>query len=526
MLQLYNKKRNFNNTPEPAGDKQSGATAHRFVVQRHDASRLHYDFRLQMGGVLKSWAVPKGPSMNSADKRLAVQVEDHPVSYINFSGTIPEGNYGAGKVAVWDKGEYTPIDEKGNDLTEKQAAAWLKKGEFKFRVKGKKLKGEFVLVQLKKDPKNWLLIKHKDAYAVPGNYDPDKIKPIVTRNTRLAKPATVKKSKTITTPTRTSSKRKLEHYHKPMLATLAAEPFDDKEWVFEIKWDGYRAIAECGSKELKFYSRNGLSFIHKYPVITHALTTLKHEMIIDGEIVVLDEKGRPSFQLLQQYDANPANAILYYVFDLLFLNGQDVQELTLLQRKELLKKALPSGKKSLIRFCDHAMAKGKAFFKNAVKMNLEGMIAKKAASTYQEGIRTNEWLKIKNHNDREAIIAGFTAPRGSRKHFGALILAEMCGKQITYIGHTGTGFTEKTLAGLWKQLQPIVVTHSPFKEKVKVNMPVTWVKPSLVCQVKFTERTAGGMLRHPVFLGLREDKSAREVKSENETPKKIKHEKE
>ncbi len=524
MLQLYNKKRNFKNTPEPAGVKQSGATTHRFVVQRHQASRLHYDLRLEMNGVLKSWAVPKGPSMNPSDKRFAVQTEDHPVAYLNFSGTIPEGNYGAGEMEVWDKGVFTPIDEKGKKLNDKQAAAWLKKGEFKFRLKGKKINGEFVLVQLKKEPTNWLLIKHRDSFAVDGVYDPDKIKPV---NPKQAKTKTVSAQKKVTPKTKpatplahSSGKQKITDYHQPMLATLSDQAFDDKNWVFEIKWDGYRAIAECGGKKQQLYSRNGLSFLQKYPVIAEALQAVKHDMIIDGEIVVLDEKGHPSFQLLQQYDAQPGNPILYYVFDILSLNGKDTRDLPLLQRKELLKKALPKGKKSLIRYCEHVPTKGKDFFKQAVALNVEGMIAKKADSVYQEGVRTNDWLKIKNHNSREAVIAGFTAPRGGRKHFGALILAEQRGKKLTYIGHTGTGFTEKSLKELWTQLQPSITPESPFKEKVKVNMPVTWVKPKLVCQIKFTEQTEGGMLRHPVFLGLRVDKSAAEVNAENESPKK------
>jgi len=516
MLKLYNKKRNFNNTPEPAGDKQSGAAAHRFVVQRHDASRLHFDFRLQLDGVLKSWAVPKGPSMNAADKRLAVQVEDHPVSYINFSGTIPEGNYGAGTVAVWDKGVYTPVDEKGNDITDKQAAAWLKKGEFKFRLKGEKLNGGFVLVQLKKDPKNWLLIKHKDDYAVKKTYTPDKS----TDRPAAKKKTAAKKTAAIIPAPRLSKQRKLDHFHVPMFTSPSAAAFDDKDWVFEIKWDGYRAIADCGGKELKLYSRNGLSFIHKYPAVAEALMNSKHKMVIDGEIVVLDEKGRPSFQLLQQYQENPDHPIMYYVFDMLFLNGTDIRHLPLTERKELLKKALPKGKNSIIRYCEHVKTNGKDFFRKAIKMDLEGMIAKKADSVYAEGVRNNDWLKIKNHNTREAIIAGFTQPRGGRKHFGALILAEQRGKQLSYIGHTGTGFTEKTLKELWKQLQPGIVPDSPFKEKIKVNMPVTWVKPVLVCQVKFTEKTADGMLRHPVYMGLREDKEAAEVKDSNETAQK------
>lgn len=516
MLATYKKKRNFSATPEPAGDKKKQVASHRFVVQRHDASHLHYDFRLQLNGVLKSWAVPKGPSMNSADKRLAVQVEDHPVSYYNFHGTIPKGNYGAGTVGIWDKGSYIPIDEKGKALTDKEANAWLDKGELKFRLKGKKLQGEFVLVQLKKDPKNWLLIKHKDEFASSKPFNPDKYKaPARVKAAPASEPAPSYKKKLAA---QFSGHKNLTQFYKPMLATPAKDPFNDKDWIFEIKWDGYRAIAECGRKELKLYSRNGLSFIDKYPAVANALQTMPHKMVIDGEIVVLDKDGKPSFQLLQQYDEDPEYSIIYYAFDLLSLDGQDTRAIPLLQRKALLKKALPTGKKSIVQYCDHIKTSGVSFFEKAVAMDLEGIIAKKTDSTYQSGIRTTDWLKIKHHNSSEAVIAGFTQPKGSRKHFGALILATKKGKQLTYIGHTGTGFTDKILKDLWTKLQPLVTAASPFKEKIKVNMPVTWVKPVLVCQVKFTERTADGMLRHPVYMGLRTDKNAAAVNEASEVP--------
>ncbi|MEO5684197.1 MAG: DNA polymerase ligase N-terminal domain-containing protein [Chitinophagaceae bacterium] len=424
MLSLYNKKRDFTQTPEPAGHNKKEKLQHRFVVQQHNASRLHYDFRLQLNGVLKSWAVPKGPSMDAADKRLAVQVEDHPVSYINFSGTIPKGNYGAGAVKIWDKGSYTPIDDKGNSLTDKQAVSWLKKGELKFKLEGKKLKGDFVLVQLKNDPKNWLLIKH----AKPVGNDEKTLtnKKAVARKAPAASARQI--SKTVVPLTALPTQRKLTHYYKPMLATPAATPFDDAAWIFEIKWDGYRAIAECGEKDLRFYSRNGLSFIHKYPSVAKALQRLKKSMVIDGEIVVLDAAGKPSFQLLQQYEGHPEYNIVYYIFDLLYLDGKDIRDLPLSNRKALLKKVLPSGKKSIIRFCDHVKKDGISFFKKASALDLEGMIAKKSDSVYAGGVRNNQWLKIKRHNTREAVIAGFTQPKAGRKYLGALILAEQRGK--------------------------------------------------------------------------------------------------
>ncbi len=456
--------------------------------------------------------------MNASDKRLAVQVEDHPVSYINFSGTIPKGNYGAGKVEVWDKGIYTPIDEKGKVLNDREANNWLKKGELKFILKGKKLQGSFVLVQLKNDPKNWLLIKHGDDFAVKNKYDPEKNEVAVASK----KAMTAKKREAVPAVVQT---KKLTRYYKPMLATPFATAFDDKEWIFEIKWDGYRAIAECGSKEVKLYSRNGLSFRDKYAVIAKALEHIKHKIVIDGEIVVLNKEGKPSFQLLQQYEEDPGNPIIYYVFDLLFLNGKDIRELPLTERKALLKKALGVKKNAIVQFCDHVTGKGISFFKKAKELNLEGVMAKKADSKYTCGIRTKEWLKIKNHHSREAVIVGFTQPRGSRNHFGALILAEKRGTKFTYIGHTGTGFTEKVLKELRGQMQKFITQKSPFESSIKVNSPVTWLTPKLVCEIKYTEQTSDGMLRHPVYMGLRIDKKADEVKESNEKPAKtIEHE--
>jgi len=306
--------------------------------------------------------------------------------------------------------------------------------------------------------------------------------------------------------------KKYEKFYKPMLASIGDHPFDNDEWLFEIKWDGYRAVTEWKKGKLKLYSRNGLSFLNKYPIIAKALTALKHDVVLDGEIVVMGDDGQPSFQKLQDYERNPRYPIAYYVFDLLFLHDKDLRDMPLTDRKELLKKLLHPLKGNIIRYSDHVEGQGKKFFKHVVKMDFEGMIAKKKDSTYLSGVRTNEWLKIKHHNTTEAVIAGFTEPRGSRKYFGALILGAYNKHGLHYLGHTGTGFTHSGLKELWTQLQPLIVSQSPFNEKIKVNTPVTWVKPELVCQIKFTEQTKDGILRHPVFLGLRDDKTAREVK--------------
>ncbi len=302
-----------------------------------------------------------------------------------------------------------------------------------------------------------------------------------------------------------------------MLATLSDKAFNDPEWIFEIKWDGYRAIAELEPDNVRLYSRNGLSFSETFPPVYQALTQINHQAVIDGEIVVLDDQGHPSFQMLQQYREDPAHPLIYYVFDLLSLDGKDLKTLPLIQRKELLKHLLDGIPNSVIRFCDHIPKSGKDFFDQVVQMGLEGMIAKHIDSGYAVGVRSRQWLKIKNHNSVEAVIAGYTEPKGSRKHFGALILGEYNDGQLRYIGHAGTGFDDKLLNEMMMRMKPLIMSKSPFKEKIKVNAPVTWLKPQLVCEVKFTEQTQEGLLRHPVFLGLRIDKSPEEVVKSNDT---------
>ena len=310
---------------------------------------------------------------------------------------------------------------------------------------------------------------------------------------------------------RSRRNEKLSHYIKPMLAQLHEEPFDDENWIFEVKWDGYRAVAEITGKEVKLYSRNGLSFLKLYPAVAEALRKIKDEAVLDGEIVVLNEKNQPDFQKLQQYDHNPSLTILYYVFDCLAYKGRSITHLSLLERKEIAKKVV--GNNRTIKYSDHVAASGLTFFSKVTEMNLEGMIAKRADSRYLPGKRTRNWLKIKNHNTQEAVIAGYTAPKGSREYFGALILGIYEQGKLTYIGHTGTGFTSAILKDLHEKLRPLKRPTSPFDGKVPVNSPVTWVKPELVCAIKFTEITEEGILRHPVFLGLRVDKSAAEVTS-------------
>lgn len=304
-----------------------------------------------------------------------------------------------------------------------------------------------------------------------------------------------------------------------MLAKLHEQAFDDKEWVFEIKWDGYRAIADLSKDDPLFYSRNGISFLSKFDKVAQDFASQKHKMILDGEIVAYDENGKPSFQLLQQIGDNPNLALVYQVFDLLWLNGHSTENLPLLQRKELLKEALTET--DVIKYCDHIPEKGIEFFDQMKKMKLEGMIAKKADSLYLENHRSTDWLKIKFTNTEEAIICGFTEPRGSRKGFGALVLGKYIDEKLTYVGHTGTGFNKASLSELHERLKKLTIKSSPFETKPKTNMPVTWIKPELVCEIKFSEITKDGIYRHPVFVAIREDKEPEEIQDTEEEIKTV-----
>lgn len=485
-LATYKKKRDFSQTSEPAG-KKLGESSFRFVVQKHQATRLHYDFRLELGGVLKSWAVPKGPSLDPADKRLAVQTEDHPVDYIDFKGIIPKGNYGAGKVEIWDNGKFVPVDGKHQPISEKAALLAMKKGELKVLLKGKKLKGEFVLVRMK-DEKNWLLIKHKDAESTP---------------TKEAAPvASIRHGKGV----------KLEEPVKPMLASIEKMPFDDKDWIFELKWDGYRAIAEIKSKGNRLYSRNGIDLQKRFPPIQQHLQKIKHDCILDGEIVLLNEHNLPDFQKLQNYESNTSLPLIFYVFDILSLSGKNMEELPLIDRKKILKKLLP--KDPVIKYCDHVEERGIEFFELAREKGLEGVIAKKSDSSYSRGYRSKQWLKIKNVQSSEAVIVGFTEPKGSREHFGSLILAGKKGKAWQYRGHVGTGFNANLLKSIKAKLAKLHTDVSPFKEKIPLNGVVTWVKPKLVADIGYTELTSENIFRHPVFLRLRDDKPVMNLNEE------------
>lgn len=539
-LTQYKKKRDLRKTPEPAGGKATSSGKLRFVVQKHDARSLHYDFRLEMNGVLKSWAVPKGPSLQPSDKRLAVMVEDHPFDYRNFEGIIPEGNYGAGTVIVWDEGYYEPLTPaKSKKAAEKELSKQLKNGSLKVRLFGSKLKGEYALVHTKQSEKSWLLIKHKDAYATSTD---------VTRKTRSVKSGKtleeleknnrkqpVKKTKSALVSTKKSSARKtssakLPASMPPMLATLS-EPFQEKGWLYEIKWDGYRAIAHLDGKKSKLLSRNNKSFNEKFYPIYDAITQWNTKAIVDGEVVVVTDKGTASFGQLQNWRSEADGHLLYYVFDILWLNGEDLTEKPLSERRKILEEILQQQDSELIRFSKNFSGTVQGLLKKVTKLGLEGIIAKKADSVYMPGERSRDWLKIKTGKRHEVVIGGYTKNDGSPKPFSSLLVGIYKEGKLHYTGKIGTGFSVELQKEMLKKLQSLEREKTPFTELPDVNKPsrfrpdppnasAVWVKPELVCEVSYTEVTADGLMRHPSFEGLRTDKPA--LKVEEERPVSVK----
>ncbi len=518
-LATYKKKRDFKITPEPSGVKAKAGKRLRFVIQKHDATRLHYDFRLEAAGVLASWAVPKGPTMVPGERRLAMHVEDHPMDYRDFEGVIPEGQYGAGEVIVWDNGWYELAE--GDD-----ASAEIGHGKIKFIMHGHKLTGIFTLVRMKPkegesgDP--WLLIKDHDPDGNPKRYDVnDYPESVITGRTlddirKQKNPKTWQSSKVKEQPKRAAvreaAKRKadpLPHLKGVELATLIDGPFDDDEWLFEIKWDGYRAICTIDAKgKLSVVSRNGLDLLKQFPDLdglTDAFESVP--IVVDGEIVSLDSKGRSDFQRLQEY-AQHGHDLTFAAFDLLYADGRDQRKVPLEERKALLERLIRDD--DLVLYSKHVAGKGKALFEQAKRNQLEGIIGKKRASPYIER-RTRDWVKIKAQLEQEFVIGGWTDPRGSRKGFGSLLLGAYEGKNLRFVGSVGTGFSVKLIGDIMKKLERLACASSPFCNDVVANAPTHWVKPELVAQVRFTEWTRDNYLRQPAFLGLRADKEAREV---------------
>jgi bifunctional non-homologous end joining protein LigD len=524
-LTKYKEKRHFKDTPEPESGESSGKDSLRFVVQRHAASHLHYDFRLEMEGVLKSWAVPKGPSLDPGDKRLAMMVEDHPFNYRTFAGVIPEGNYGAGIVEIWDEGFYHAEGETDRKKREKLLLQELKKGSLKFVLDGKKLKGSFALVKMHgKQDNAWLLLKHDDKYTEKSYNSEEHVPASSQINKKLAA-----KKKGLTHEGTPSKKVHHEQEHlpqipegagkaampdmiKPMLAKLVDKPFDSNEWIFELKWDGYRAMANIDNGSVKLYSRNGLIY-KQFPIIKQELEKLAFEAVLDGEIVALDKDGVPRFQYLQNYETDGAHPLQYEVFDIVHYNGHDLKKVPLVRRKELLKQLL--GDNVTIKYTEHIECSGIDFFNEIKSHELEGIIGKLADSPYRLDKRSGEWVKIKTGKRQEAIVCGYTAPKGGRKNFGSLVLGVYDDKGVLKnIGSSGGGFDEKSLAEIYAQLQEIRQEKSPFGYKIPQKSKVYWVKPVLICEVAFSEWTGDGQMRHPVFQGLRPDKNPEDVKIE------------
>lgn len=510
-LEDYRRKRDFKKTAEPEGG-EAAAIDRRFVVHEHHASRLHFDLRLEMEGVLKSWAIPKGPSMNPADKRLAVMVEDHPLDYIDFRGEIAEGNYGAGEVEIWDSGTY--------EVTEGDIAT----GKLVFELAGVKLKGQFHFVRLKSSEKDWLLMKGRDEFANP-DWKLEQILPGGSRRERKEIKSEDQGHKggaaAVAEPVRSSSgSDPMPRTISPMLAVPTDKPFSDPGWLFELKWDGYRGLAFIEKDAFRFLSRNDQSLIDRFPQAEAIPGLIDAETaVLDGEIVAVQSDGKPSFQLLQNAARGlPHDAqLVYYVFDLLYLNGEDLRKRPLIERKELL---LPIIRKNdFVKYSDHVIGKGEQLYEQASKMGLEGIVAKRMDTPYVDR-RSSYWLKIKAVKQQEFVIAGYTEPRRSREGFGSLVLGVYEGDKLQFAGQVGGGFDDATLRQVYDMLQPLRTDKCPVDTVPKTNEPATWVRPELVCEVKFAEWTSEGILRQPVFLGMRPDKSAREVV--HERPQEVK----
>ena len=527
-LKEYRRKRNFAKTAEPSGKSAQSGTRHRFVIQKHAASRLHYDFRLEMDGTLKSWAVPKGIPFTKGEKRLAVQVEDHPVSYRDFEGTIPQGQYGGGTVMVWDLGTYEPLsDSPSQDLS---------KGKLHFVLSGKKLQGEWYLVQLR-DSTQWLLIRGKaDMRPVSKKMDDTSALSGKSMQQLAAGDRVWQSNRASSDDTRRLGvKKKREEpfrlgFVEPMKAKLVAG-LPEGEWIYEIKLDGIRAIALKQGRQVRLISRNEKDLGREFPEVVEEISELvARDAIVDGEVVALDQKGRSSFQLLQSRGTGARPDIFYYAFDLLRVNGENLESRPLTARKAQLENLLKNAK-GIIRYSSSLEGDTAELVKQASRLGLEGLIAKKKDSVYGPGKRSGAWVKFKLLQEQEMIIGGYTNPEGTRKYFGAVLVGYFEKNKLRFGGKVGTGFNEAWLKRLSAMFGKLALQRCPFgnlpeKRNGRYGQGITpskmklchWVKPSLVCQVKFAEWTNDGKLRQPVFLGLREDKDPKEVVRETAAP--------
>ncbi|HEX4997089.1 MAG TPA: DNA ligase D [Terriglobia bacterium] len=541
-LEEYKRKRRFHETPEPEGAvKRTRGMS--FVIQKHRATRLHYDFRLEMEGVLRSWAIPKGPSFNPAEKRLAVETEDHPMDYGGFEGVIPKGNYGAGNVIVWDRGTYEMVDP---DTPE---AGW-KKGKLHFVLNGDKLHGEWVLVRGSREPKQWIFFKVRDSFArANGDITEERPESVVSGEQvedlgGPAKSAAGKGRDGAVRRWHTPIERELEQRGmkkagrtplpkdvRPMLATLGEKPFDNDDWLFELKLDGVRALVVKNGDKLDLWTRNQKSMTRRFPTLADALLALPaNSAILDGEIVALDEEGhshfgriQPRLHLSRQRDIAEADQnipVHFYAFDLLYLNGHDLTSFPVVERKAVLRAIIPDNS-GWVRYLDHVEGRGADFFKAVARRNLEGIVAKQKSSVYREG-RSRYWIKIKTHNVDRFVVGGFTPPEGSRKGFGALLLGLYDREgRLVYVGRAGGGFDDRMLAETTRRLRPLAIKRSPFVDVPAEIRKASWVRPELVCSVRFGEWTSDRKLRTPIFQGFVDDVDPRECALETALPAKL-----
>ena len=497
-LAEYRGKRDFQLTAEPAG-RVGGKSGSRFVIQKHAASRLHYDFRLEVDGVLKSWAIPKEIPLRVGGRSLAVMVEDHPLDYGDFEGTIPRGQYGGGTVMLWDRGTFK-IESPG-------AAGAIRDGKLHLHLDGKKLRGEWALVRMRDDEKQWLLIKAGES-----------LRP--TASIWDLSAATSRTMETIAAGKRKATAAMA--FVEPMKAKPAERLPEGKEWLCELKFDGYRFLALKTGGDVKLLSRTENDFTARFPAIAEAIAKLKCEdAVLDGELVVPDEAGRPSFQLIQ--NADETTPVQAFVFDLLHLDGEDLRRRPLDERREALRKLLPK-KSARLHFSPELTGDPARVLAEVAAKGLEGLIAKRRASTYEAGRRGGAWVKVKCLREQEFVIGGFTPPKGARECFGALLIGCYREGKLRFAGKVGTGFDSRRLRALHGAMSALRIERCPFADLPRARssrwgQPITraemarctWTKPTLVCQVRFAEWTEDGVLRQPAFLGMREDKAAREV---------------
>jgi bifunctional non-homologous end joining protein LigD len=536
-LAKYKQKRSFDKTQEPTGGKPNGNQL-RFVVQKHHASHLHYDFRLEMEGVLKSWAVPKGPSMNPEDKRLAMMVEDHPWDYRNFEGIIPEG-YGAGTVIVWDGGTYEPEEKKKTKKEdEKSLMHHLYQGSISFVLHGHKLKGAFSLVKTKDRGDNtWLLIKKKDEYATTRDitkkdksvlsnktleqikanpekeWQSNRAKKVETKNETAVDESESVDENEITALIEKGKKSKFLSEIKPMLCTLIKEPFDDPDFLYEVKLDGFRIIAYVQKGKSVLSSRSGLDYTERYASVAKALSALDADVILDGELVALNEEGKPDFDALQKN--NGKNPLVFYTFDILWYKGYNLMDLPLTERKKILSTVINFN--DVIKYSDD-FDEGIELFELMKKQQLEGIVAKRKNSKYEPGNRGKDWLKIPTEKRQEFVIGGWTES-DSAAPFASLIFGYYEDGKLIYQGHAGGGYKGKEKEQIMQKLEPIEIKKSPFSNKVDTDRQVHFVKPELVANIKFATYTSSGKIRKPaIFLGFREDKKPEQVVEEKPVP--------